>query len=1502
MIKKSILTLFICNFVVKSSTAKHIAVLQSTILKVLRHIINIVIWTILGLYISLILLINIPAVQRAVGSQTAGILSEKLGTRVQIGRVDLGMFNRIIIDDVLIFDQKHKKMVESARISVKIDLIPLAKGKISISSAQLFGAHFDLYRTSAYERPNFQFVLDSLASKDTTSHKPLDLRINSFIMRHCSVSFNQYDVAPTPGKLNPARLKITDISAHIILKALKNDSANVNIKRISFKEQSGLSINKLSLKFEAGKTKGRLHGLNLEMPDTRVSAKKISAVYKTNDNNRIIPASLRYRGGIERAEISLPDISCLIPALRRFNSTIAMSSAFNGTGTSLNIARLKISSTTGDIAISANGWVKKRANEPLWHAAIDNLEISEKTVAFILQSIKGTDYKIPEVIRNLGKIRMHGIAGSSETKLLTTACRLGSDIGTAGIDFSLSKNDTFSGNIISGNINLKTMLGNDKLGIMAADISVKGKLSDRKAPAIAIKGKINGIDYNNYRYSNISVDGSYGNNKITGKLNINDPNVGVDIEGNVERSGKISDIALKTNVRMLRPAAINLTKKWGDANFSVGINADFKASSLNDAKGKIDITNLSMTSPTDTFNMQSARLESGFDDDNHYLTLASDFGKAKLNGKFEYSTLTQSFTNFIGSKLPTLPGLPKTNKNVSNDFNVTANITRTDWLVKLLGIPLNASRPITLNAKIDDKAQDIFVNCRMENFEYANKQYKNGSLAVKSLNDTLLCDIGVTKIMDNGNSLDISVRGNAINNNLTTSVSWDNNEEERMSGKFNAISQFYRNSAGKQTARITIMPSHININNAVWNVMPSSVTYTKNNVEVSKFAIMHNSQHIIINGKASASPEDTLTVDLRGMDIKYILDLVNFHSVDFSGLATGRAYITAPFGSFAADGKLLVSNFEFENGRMGVLDANVRWNKEDKQIDINAIADDGPDAMTYIDGYVSPSRDYIDLGISAAGTHIDFVESFTGSFMSGIKGQTEGRVRLIGPLSAINLTGQLVINGEATVRPLNCKYSLRNDTIRFVPDEIELRNAPIYDKYGNKGLVSGNIHHKHLTRLSYDLNVRADKLLAYDFHDFGESTFYGTVFGSGDVGIHGRSGELAIDINVKPQQNSTFVYNVSDSDDIANQEFIDWNDATPTVNADRHEEPREEEYADMQSDVHINFLLDCTPDVTVKLLMDSKTDDYITLNGNGAIRATYYNKGAFNMFGTYTVEHGTYSITIQDIIKKNFVFNEGGTITFGGDPYNAGLNLQAVHTVNGVSLSDLNVGNSFSNYTIRVNCLMNISGQPQKPVISFDLDMPTVSSDEKQMIRSIINSEDEMNQQVLYLLGIGRFYPQTSNNSTAQNENQQSQTSLAMQSLLSGTISTQINNVLNTVIKSNNWNFGANISTGDEGWNNAEYEGLLSGRLLNNRLLINGQFGYRDNAATANTSFIGDFDIRYLLLPSGNLAIKVYNQTNDRYFTKSSLNTQGIGLIMKKDFNGLKDLFNIKKKKKKRPE
>ena len=65
-----------------------------------------------------------------------------------------------------------------------------------------------------------------------------------------------------------------------------------------------------------------------------------------------------------------------------------------------------------------------------------------------------------------------------------------------------------------------------------------------------------------------------------------------------------------------------------------------------------------------------------------------------------------------------------------------------------------------------------------------------------------------------------------------------------------------------------------------------------------------------------------------------------------------------------------------------------------------------------------------------------------------------------------------------------------------------------------------------------------------------------------------------------------------------------------------------------------------------------------------------------------------------------------------------------------------------------------------------------------------------------------------------------------------------------------------------------------------------------------STNFVGDFDVNYLLTPSGSVSLKAYSETNDRYFSKSSLTTQGIGILLKRDFYNLKDLFSIKKRRK----
>ena len=1461
-------------------------------MKWIKYIFNVCFWTVVSLYLLIAVMVHIPYVQQSLASGVASVISSKLNTRVEIGRVDLGFLNRLVIDNTTIYDQGGKPMVRAARLAVRIDLLQLVEGRIRISSAQVFSTHFTLYRANAASAPNFQFALDALASKDSTKAKtPLDLSVNSFIMRHCSVKYDQLDRPHTPGRFNPAHLHITNIGTYIRLNALTDDSLNVALNTLSATEQSGVKVDAMSLSLVAGGSECRLRDLSLRLPHSHIAIADITARYRRLADGKVDMGSLRYSALVKSASITPSDLSPVVPQLADYRNPLQLRLSASGTAKRVNVNRLQITSPSGELSASADGWYEASKPHASWSVNIHDLHSSLK------------------ILQPLSYVRLRGSASCTTSGVITTAAVVNTDAGSADVNMTLSANRHFSGTLAASDIALGTLLNDSRLGDVSASLSLSGSLPKGKRPTVTAEGEVSKFAYNGYTYSNININGSYADNTVKGSLIIDDPNISLVAQGEYADLGKGKQLVVEAQLDHFRPSVTRLTDKWGDAVFSSSITADLQASGVNDSKGVVTIGHFRMQSSSDTCTINNLQVRGGFDSHEHYLVMESDFGYAMLTGHFNYSSLVSSVTSQIGRHIPVIA--PK-NKDYEGDNNFTliAHLNSTKWMRPLLGVPLDIRRPLLLRTNVSDASKSMVVECEAPLFIYDGATFSHANVNLHSHADSLICSAEVKKHQDNGDILDLSTRCNAADNLVDMSLGWLNEGKSR--GCLNATSSFGKNSQGVTYAHVVVKPSDLTIGDKTWLVKSSDIHYTPKHIDIREFTIAHDRQHIIVNGTASASKSDSLHIDLNGIDVRYVLDLVNFHPVDFDGSASGKALIVAPFGDMSAHADLTVRDFLFERGRMGVLSANVNWNKQESQIDIDAIANDGDDARTIIKGYVSPKRDYIDLGIQADSTHIDFMHSFTESFISEIDGRAVGKVRLAGPLSTINLTGQLVVNGSAMISPLNCRYTLDNDTVTLVPDEIELKNAVIRDAYGNAGYVNGFIHHKHLTRLSYDLEVAADNLLAYDIRSFGNDTFYGTVFADGTVGIHGRSGYLRMDIDVTPRHGSTFVYNASTNDQISNQEFIKWNDVTSLIpnfspslnNSSSSLIPNSSSLIpnssslipNSSSDMFINFNINCTPEATIRLLMDSRTNDYITMQGNGMLRATYYNKGAFNLFGTYTLAHGTYGITIQNIIKKNFTFREGGTFVFGGNPYDATLNLQAIHTVNGVSLADLNVGNSFTNNTIKVNCLMNIGGIARNPQVSFDLDMPTVSSDEKQMIRSVLNSEDELNQQVVYLLGIGRFYPTGTNNSASR---EQSETSLAMQSLLSGTISSQISSVLNTVIKNDNWNFGANISTGDEGWNNAEYEGTVNGRLLNNRLLINGQFGYRDNVNTANTNFIGDFDIRYLLMPNGNLALKVYNQTNDRYFTKSSLNTQGVGIIMKKDFRNIIDLFGKKKKKKK---
>lgn len=1450
-----------------------------------KRTIKIIIWTITGLYLTIVTLLHIPFIQNTIGECVGDALSAKLGTKVSIGRVDLGFVNRIIIDDSQMLDQQNKQMLTVSRISVKVNLLALANGQIEITSAQFFGLNANLYKATPETKPNFQFVIDSLASKDTTKQQtPINLQINSLIIRNSSVRYRLLSSASVANRFSPNDIEAQNISAHFIVNRITNDSLNVKVKRLSLNERCGFTLRRLALNAIVSRSGAQIEKLHLELPNSTIESKRIAATYRMNGDAPDMQ-SLRFEGTLNASRITPRDIACFVPQLRSFDMPLALSIGFNGTGNSLNVSHLDIENFDRSLVLNAKAHVLRNA-QTTWHAEVSRLFASNETIGSVYKTI--TSNELPDIVNRLGDVSLTAKAdGTDADGSLSTQlnCATGSIKLTAA-----KKQKALRAHVETHKFELGKLLNSDKAGIVSLSLDAQGSSKDN----IGVSGSIYDISFNNYTYRNINLKADYINKALNGSATIDDPNLRATVEGLFEHRSPTPHLRVTTDVQTFAPAALNITKKWNSAQFAGTATCDIKGSNINNAEGLIDIADFTMQNADSCYAIRNINVETGFNDGNHFLSLKSDFGTIDLNGHFSYSSIVRSLLNLVADKLPTIPGLKKQPQTDHNDFTINASIHNTEWLQRLLGVPLEIHRPLSLSGELDDRNNSIDLWCDVPSFTYAGTNYRDAYINIESPGDTLKADVRIKKIAQNGKALALKLRAGAFDNHLNTSMEFHNDARRSLSGVLNTSAVFAKNEEGESTAYIDILESRTTIGDTTWHIHPARVTYYKDHLNIDGFHVSHANQEIGIDGTATHSIDDSLTVKLKNVDVNYVLDLINFHSVEFDGRASGTAQLAGIFGKAPLiSSDLQVDQFKFEGGRMGTLFAKIGYNSEEGRIEFDAVAEDEGDRRTIIDGYVSPRNKYIDLGIKAEGTRAEFLSGFCDSFMDNIDASINGKVNVVGAFKNINLIGKAKVDGSVRLTALNTTYALRGDSVHFLPDEIRFCNDTIYDRHNNIGIVTGGLHHHNFSNWTYDIDVEAQNLLAYDTHSFDGESFYGTAYTTGTCQIRGKSGEVTIDVNATPERNSILVYNAADNSSLSSQDYIQWRthekkDSVETENNNNN-------HVNIGTNIKLNFLINCTPDATLKIIMDEKTGDYIKLNGEGVLRATYFNKGTFDLYGNYYVDHGTYKLTIQNIIKKDFEFLSGGSIAFGGDPYNATLDLSALYVVNSVSLADLNIGNSFSNNNVRVNCLMNITGTPESPKVSFNLDMPTLSNDAKQMVHSLLNAEEETNHQVLYLLAVGRFYAQNDNNNGASTQ-QFSQTSLAMQSFLSGIISQQINTLLSSVIN-NNWNFGANISTGTDGFYNAEYEGILSGKLLNNRLLLNGQFGYRDNPNTTN-NFIGDFDMKYLLFPNGNLAINVYNKTNDRYFTRNSLNTQGLGLIMKTDFNRISDLFFWKRSKK----
>jgi len=1451
-------------------------------------------------------MLNIPSVQQVMSVFVAEELSDLLNTRVTIGRINIGLLNRIIIDDVLLDDQDEQEMLKVTRLSAKFDIMPFFKGKISISSVQLFGFNINLQKKTPDSPPNFKFVLDAFASNDTVKKdNSLDLRINSILIRRGRMAYHVLSEEETPGKFNAKHVQLQNIIANISLKALSKDSINLGIKRLSLDEKvSGFSLKKMSLKLVANSRQTSIDNFAIELPETSLKLDTIHLIYDSLKAFDRFTEQVRFSFRTLPSQITLKDISPFLPALSHFKEPISLDMEVKGTVNQLTCSHLEITADNrqfrlkGDVALQD----LSHPQDAYVFGTLSELTATTRGVGFLVRNLSHDYNGVPPVLERLGNVSFRGEVSGYFTDIVTYG-QLHTDLGGVNMDLKLSSDKSkglfaYSGAVKTTDYKLGKLLANEQLGEITFNLDVHGRHVTDRLPVVELKGLIASVDYSRYRYENITLDGEYKQGGFNGKVALDDPNGSIYLNGDVNVSSRIPTFNFQAIINKLRPHDLNLTSKYPDTEFSLKLRANFTGGSVDEMIGEINVDSLEFMSPEKQYFMNNMNIRASKQNNENQLRLTSEFLTASVEGKFQYHTLPASILNIMRKYVPSLILPPKKPIETHNNFQFDIHIYNTDILSTIFDIPLTVYTHSTLKGYFNDPLQRLRVEGYFPRLQYKNNFIESGMILCENPSDHIRARVRLTNLKKKG-AVNLSLDAQAKDDNISTTLNWGNSAAVTYSGQLAAVAKFLRTEGEKPLlkAMVEVKPTDIILNDTLWQIHPSQVVVDSGKVDVNNFYFSHQDRYVRINGRLSDNPQDSVKVDLKDINMGYVFDIASISDdVNFEGDATGTAYASGVFKKPVMNTRLFIKNFSLNQGRLGDLNIYGEWDNENRGIRLDASIKDISTTPSRVTGIIHPLKPEsgLDLNIEANELNLKFLEHYMKSIANDIKGRATGKVHFYGKFKGLNLDGAVMTDASMNFDILNTHFAIK-DTILLAPTGLTFNNIHISDMEGHSGRMNGYLHFQHFKNLNYRFEIQANNMLVMNTKESTDMPFYGTVYGTGNALLTGNAIQgLDVNVAMTTNRNSIFTYINGSVASATSNQFIKFVDKTPrrTIQDsiqiisyyEQLQQKRQEAEEEQKTDIRLNILVDATPDATMKIIMDPVAGDYISGKGTGNIRTEFYNKGDVKMFGSYQINQGVYKFSLQEVIRKDFVIKNGSTITFNGAPLDANLDIQASYTVNSASLNDLIPEESSSiiqQPNVKVNCIMNLSGILVRPTIKLGIELPNERDEVQTLVRNYISTEEQMNMQILYLLGIGKFYTEDARNN--QNSN-------VMSSVLSSTLSGQLNNALSQVFETNNWNIGTNLSTGDKGWTDMEVEGILSGQLLNNRLLINGNFGYRDNPM-ANTNFVGDFEAEWLINRSGDIRLKAYNETNDRYYTKTNLTTQGVGIMYKKDFNKWSDLF-----------
>lgn len=1469
---------------------------------------------------GLFALLNNSRVQTAIVSMVTDALSERFSAQMSIGRVDYDIPNHIHLDSIYLADRQGDTLLFVEHAVADFRMIDFLRKRVTFRRIELRHSQVNLCRYND-EETNIDFLLELFKTdkqKDTPTSilQVKDVWVNGMTFSYRNLEALTADNTPgNTAQFNKDDIFVDSLNVLLSLNYFSPDSIDAEIRHFFVHEKSGLQVNTIEAHFIMTEAEAYMPKMHIALPRSDIATSVVHAYFpeeKSEGNIGRTATTLR----IDNASLVMRDLAPLIPALGKIDDPLIFSANVWGTVDSLRADNMLVryrgqTIVNGDMRMAG----LPNLDSTYFRAQLQDFHLSYTLVQDLLSDMRDYPVEAPDMMQRLGSLHYRGqLAGRMDSMSLKGAftSRLGS-ISTTGllrtrrmserletisdttyrqIDF---RNTAFRGRLETKSFELGKLLSEPQLGSLSADIEVDGYTSSDKEPLYGdIAAHIDHLGFRGHNYQNIRLDGTYNTHGADCTLSVSEEDLDVQFSGQVNLRKNKPTLQADLDLRRIHLDRLHLTDKLRDSDLRFRSHIDLCANHIDDIEGSVAIDTLTLINEGKRLHLKrlllTATPPTTKEPRNGYreIKLQSDFVNASLAGSYRFKTLRNTAMAIANTYLPSLVEYDNSTdlRRQPNDAEFYLYARDMNTITDVLGIDLKTKNSITLKGSIDESRNSMSLQAVAPEVKFNGRHLKNIALDMQSDRQEAGVILRLDNIADKSDprskAKDMTLRLDVAtaNDAIALDAHWLN-EDTTTKGTLSTLTKvdLYKH---KPRFSMQIMPTEVQLQDTIWNIERSALDFSTADTTLTIHSLQLGSdyQRIEVMGVASKSDYDSLYVKLQKIDLDYLLHFTKIYDViHFSGKIDGWAKVYSVFSSpmFEADARIDSAHINY--ALLGDAHATATLDKVGKRVVIDGNVEENHHRVAHVDGEVIPARRYWGLDIDVDSANLAFLNYWTKKFLYDVQGRGYGHFKVFGEQSDTYVVGKPYgKDASFGIAVLGTRYSF-SDTVVLDSSAIVFNHITAYDERRQPIIVDGRANHHNFKNFEYGIDLDVSNAHAISLSPSSDGMFYGDVYATGTVNISGDNNRCDIMVDAVTEPNTDFSLSIAKADNAKDDSFVEFvsdEPEQPKQTAIKVTVPRK---TDSESVLNLQLLLDATDDANINVIIN-RNGDMLKAKGNGAMRIDYDSRSAAaRILGTYAISSGSFGLTIENIIHRSFTFQEGSEIIFNGSPSNPQIDATAIYSTT-ASLKDL-FGTDYSQVattrsSIPVNCLLYLRGNLSNPTISFGIELPQSDETVASQVKSIINTDEMLMREIIYLLAFNRFYTP---------DYMQSNTTVGLgetYSLLTSTLTGQINNWLSKL--TNNFTVGFNIRTDGEGSSaSQEYETQIQLQPTN-RLLINGNLGYRHNDIS-NRPVFGNLDIEYMLTPSGHWRAKAYTHTVDKYSLRDAITVQGLGFKYQQDFN-----------------